>query len=185
MRQQLASIVSALETERLRLLHLSDRIADDRWNSRRDPASWSVAECVAHLNLTSEVYLPLIRRALDESRLLDAPTTDRYRMDFAGQLVALFAGPLPAIGGFRIGRAKTPPAFVPKGDLPRSALLPEFDRLQRTLTELVGEADGLPIDLVKLRSPFAEKIRYSLYSAFVIIPRHQERHLWQAEQVWR
>jgi hypothetical protein len=32
-------------------------------------------------------------------------------------------------------------------------------------------------------SPFAPGVRYNLYSTLSILPRHQERHLWQAEQV--
>jgi hypothetical protein len=27
-------------------------------------------------------------------------------------------------------------------------------------------------------------VRYNLYSCFTILPRHQHRHLWQAERVW-
>ena len=35
------------------------------------PQSWSVAECLAHLNLTSKAYLPLVTMAI-ENALLDA-----------------------------------------------------------------------------------------------------------------
>jgi len=28
-------------------------------------------------------------------------------------------------------------------------------------------------------------VRYNLYACFTILPRHQHRHLWQAERVWR
>ena len=45
-------------------------------------------------------------------------------------------------------------------------------------------ADGLPLGKVKVPSPFAAGARYNLYSCFVILPRHQVRHLEQAEEVW-
>jgi hypothetical protein len=44
---------------------------------------------------------------------------------------------------------------------------------------------GLALDRVKITSPFAENRKYSAYSAFVLIPAHKRRHLWQAEQALR
>jgi hypothetical protein len=35
-----------------------------------------------------------------------------------------------------------------------------------------------------ITSPFDRRIRYNAYSCFTILPRHEHRHLWQAEQVW-
>ena len=43
--------------------------------------------------------------------------------------------------------------------------------------------DGRPIDRVKVTSPFNPRLRYNLYACLTILPRHQERHLWQAERV--
>jgi hypothetical protein len=45
---------------------------------------------------------------------------------------------------------------------------------------LVRAADGLPVDKVKIVSPFGGKMRYDAFSAFVILPRHQQRHIEQA-----
>ena len=47
------------------------------------------------------------------------------------------------------------------------------------------DAEGLAIDRVRIPSPFNPRIQYNAWSALVIIPRHQHRHLWQAEQVWQ
>jgi len=37
---------------------------------------------------------------------------------------------------------------------------------------------------VRVTSPFNARVRYNLYACFTILPRHQHRHLWQAERVW-
>ena len=34
-------------------------------------------------------------------------------------------------------------------------------------------------------SPFGPGLRYSVYSAFTILPAHQHRHLQQAERAWQ
>ena len=61
----------------------------------------------------------------------------------------------------------------------------EFDRLQAEQIALTRASEGLPIDRVKMSSPFNASVRYSILSALSILPRHQHRHLWQAEQAGR
>jgi hypothetical protein len=58
----------------------------------------------------------------------------------------------------------------------------DFERLQAEVIACVRTADGLPIDHIKLVSPFDARLRYNLFAALTIIPRHQHRHLLQAER---
>lgn len=167
-----------------RLEALAENLPDDKWGRRNDTARWSPAECVAHLNLTSGSYIPLIRKAIEEARLQPRSRAVRYRRDFLGWLFATLTGPLPSIGKARIGRVNTAAAFVPTGNHPKQQLLAQFKHDQDELIGMVGEGNGLAIDKVPIRSPFGGKISYSCYSALTILPRHQERHLQQAELVW-
>jgi hypothetical protein len=79
---------------------------------------------------------------------------------------------------------KTIPAFVPGSNLDRATTVAEFDRLQIELIDLVEEAEGLPLEQMRIVSPFNSRVSYNAYSCLVILPRHQQRHLWQAEHVW-
>ena len=45
-------------------------------------------------------------------------------------------------------------------------------------------AEGLPIDHVHVDSPFDARVHYNLYSTFVIVPRHQLRHIVHGECLW-
>lgn len=184
MQAQLAKLVAGLDHAQARLDRLADAVPEDRWGKRSDPLRWSVAECIAHLNLTGEAYIPRIRKAIEQARALPRIGERKYRRDPIGWLFGMMVGPLPSIGRVRIGRVKTTPAFVPSGDQPRQLLLAEFKRVQLGLTSMVKESDGLAIDKVSIISPFGEKIRYSCYSALVLLPRHEERHIQQAELVW-
>jgi hypothetical protein len=60
----------------------------------------------------------------------------------------------------------------------------EFDRLQEEQMELLRLADGLPIQRIKVSSPFNARVRYNTFAALGILPNHQHRHLLQAEQAW-
>jgi hypothetical protein len=184
MHQQLSDLIKEYDHAESRLETLANRITDDHWSKRNDPDRWSPAECVAHLNLTSAAYIPLIRKAIEEARQLPRTGSARYKRDFLGWIFAKMTGPLPKIGRMRIGRVKTTAPFVPTGNHPKQQLLAQFKRDQLELVSMIREGDGLALDKVKIRSPFGGKIQYDCFSAMKILPRHQERHLQQAELVW-
>lgn len=184
MQRQLADIVKSFERAQSRLDKLADNVPEAAWEERTEPGHWSVAECVAHLNLTSEAYIERLRAAMAEAKAMSSPKASHYRNDFAGAFFAMMVGPIPQLGKIRIGKVKTTNDFVPKGKHPKQMTLASFKRDQDALITLVREADGLPIDKVKIRSPFGEKISYNCYSAFVILERHEHRHLDQATLVW-
>ncbi len=180
MRSQLVAIVTAFESGQARLHRLADRLPDARWKSRPAPDRWSAAECIEHLNLTSRAYLPRLRRAL-ESATPSSEASGQYHRDFLGWLFSRLVGPMPALGNKRFGRVKTPPDFVPSIGPERAEAIAEFDRLQAELISITRQADGYPLSEMKITSPFGGRIRYNCYSALLILPRHQERHIEQAE----
>lgn len=180
MHPQLASIVASLEDAQGRLHRLTDQLPDPRWKSRPGPGRWSAAECVEHLNLTSRAYIPLLRRAL-ESAPIERKPKGRYRRDFLGWLFSMLVGPLPRLGKSRVGRVSTTTDFVPEPSATRVATVAEFDRLQADLIDATRQADGLPLEEMMIVSPFGGKIRYNYYAALRILPRHQQRHITQAE----
>jgi len=181
MQRQLAAVVAALESAQTRLHRLADQLPDARWKSRPGPGQWSAAECIEHLNLTSRAYIPLLRHALEKGTKQATPPA-RYRKDFLGGLFSALVGPLPRIATKRFGRVKTSGEFVPQPAGTRVETVAEFDRLQADLIAITRQAEGFPLGDMKIVSPFGGKIRYNVYSALVILPRHQERHLAQAEE---
>jgi hypothetical protein len=80
-------------------------------------------------------------------------------------------------------RVKTTARFIPQGTAAPAALIAEFERWQGEQIGCVHEANGRDLGRCRIRSPFDPRVSYNLYSAFAILPRHQHRHLWQAEQV--
>ena len=182
--EQLVGLVQQYEGLQRRLAVLSDRLSDAQWATRHQPGRWSPAECIVHLNMTSKACLPLIELALDAAAELPPSMADRYRRDPLGWLISVMTGPLQQSGRLRLGAIKTTAAFEPAGDLTREVVLTEFAQLQEQLVSDIRESEEMPIDQVMLASPFDPRLKYSLYSLFCILPRHQLRHLVQAERVW-
>jgi len=76
---------------------------------------------------------------------------------------------------------KTTAAFVPKRGRSPKQIMSDFVKLQAELAAVIRSGDGLPLDRVKIVSPFGGRMKYNAYSALVIIARHQHRHIDQAE----
>jgi DinB superfamily len=185
LQKQLAELIQSLESAQAHLRRLTDKLPESDWNRKPAANQWSAAECVEHLNLTSRAYIPLLRDAIARAGESRHTPTERYHHDVLGWFLSVMFAPLRRLGKFRIGRVKTTPAFVPKPGRSRTEILSDFVRLQTELISLVRSADGLPIDEVKVVSPFGGRMKYGAYSALVIVARHQHRHLEQAEEAAR
>lgn len=172
MHPQLDAIVGDLRSAQQRLRTLQSTLTPDAWSRRPEASRWSPAECLAHLNRTSEALLPLMRKGLAQAG--DRRKAPRYRRDPVGWLMWKVVTPS---GGLRTRSAK---AFLPSGKEPHDRLVAEFERLQAEIIACVRSAEGRAIDAIMIESPFA-RVKYNLYAAMTLVPRHQHRHLWQAE----
>lgn len=175
---QLQDLVDQFTAARERLHRLAATVPADRFAQRPAPDRWSPAECVAHLNLTSAVFVPQLRDAIREARGLGGGAPAKYRRGLIGWLLWRSTGPRQGM------KIRTAPKFVPASTAPVAELVAEFDRLQDEQVELVRSAEGLPIHRVRVTSPFDARVKYNAFAALSILPNHQHRHLDQAEQAW-
>jgi len=173
---QLGAVQRELEDARTRA-HQVAALAGERWNARPSPAAWSVGDCLVHLNATSTAFLPRIREALDRAHRGSLAGREPYRLDFWGWVLCRMIEPPSRM------RVKTLPSFQPSGAEPPEKVLADFDRLQGLLLQCVEASEGLPLGRLKVSSPFSTRLKYNLYSTYRVVPAHQRRHLWQAEQV--
>lgn len=177
MHPQLQALIDEFASAREHLHRLQANVPADRWSERPAEGSWSVAECVDHLNLTSRAYVGPLREAVSRARAQGGGAPARFKRDFFGWLVWRAVRPQTRM------KSKTTPDFTPRVTAAPAELAAEFDRLQDEQMDLVRQADGLPIDKVKIKSPFGPGLKYNVYSAFTILPAHQHRHLQQADRV--
>ena len=178
MNPQLQAVMDEFAGARERLHRLQATVPAERWTERPAEGSWSVAECVDHLNLTSRAYVGPLREALARGRAQGGAAPARFRRDFFGWMIWRAVRPDAGM------KVKTSPAFAPVKAAPPQELVAEFDRLQDEQMELVRQGDGLPIGKLKIVSPFGPALKYNVYSALTILPAHQHRHLQQAERAW-
>ena len=172
MNPQLQTVIDEFRSATERLERLRGSLSSDQWGRRPEPTRWSPAECVAHLNLTAEAFLPVIAEAIRDAE--PASSEVRFRRDVTGWMLWKMLAPPVRF------RTKTAPSFVPTADDPPEMVIDRFLKYQHEQIAMVERCDGLRIDRVKMRSPFDARVKYNIYSALTILPVHQHRHLWQA-----
>ena len=158
-----------------RAWHLVQSTEGRLFTVRPTPMSWSAAECLAHLSLSTEMFLPVLKDAIRRNANANANKPRTPKMDLVGKVLAWFLEP-PIRKKF-----KTPAPFVPKSVRAKADAFGEFASLQERLLDLLREARTADLR-ARIVSPFDKRVRYNLYSAFRIIAAHERRHLWQAEQ---
>lgn len=155
------------------LVHSS---GDDLCCAPPGQGSWSAAQCLHHLNISSDAYFPVWQQVIANAGPRKAEFNAPYKVDFWGRLLSWILEPPARI------RSKTPIHFEPADRSDITQILEGFlDRQQRIIATL-HRCRGRAIDQVRMASPADPRIRYSIWSSFVIVATHQRRHLWQAQQ---
>jgi DinB family protein len=144
---------------------------------RPDPGKWSVAECLAHLNVTATTVQKIMARGIEQGKKEKKFGSGSFSIGPKGRLMVWIAEPPPK---FRLRAPKSvrPPEAI---DDPMQ-VLPEFLYIQAEWERLMREQEGL--DLAKIivgQGPF----RMRLAAALPWMMAHQRRHLLQAENVKR
>jgi DinB superfamily len=164
---------------RTRAAQLVDGLSGEQFVLRPDPAKWSVAECLAHLNKTAEVVVKITRKGIAQAKEKNIRGEGPFRLGARGRLLIWIAEPPPK---FRIPAPTSivPPLTIDQPD----RVLPEFMRAQDEWGRLFQEADGLDLARITLGS-FFSPFRCQMSGGLMWMMAHQRRHLWQAENVKR
>ena len=156
---------------------LVEPLTDDQFNWRPSAESWSVAQCIEHLNTTARLYLPQLDEAIANAIRRGTYGEGPFSYNVFGRLFTLLLEP-PA--RFRMKAAKP---FLPPPSRPRNEVMAAFRAYQVQFADRLRQANGLDLARAKVRSPIVSWLRYSLGSGFALMLAHERRHLWQARGV--
>ncbi|MCC6745689.1 MAG: DinB family protein [Acidobacteria bacterium] len=173
---QLEKFLSDLEDVSRLFGELVSSIPADRAVLRPDAASWSVADNIAHLSLTTEAFLPILEAAALDAKEKGVTGFGPFGMGIVSRVLLWLVDPWTGI------RTKTKPAFEPVETGSAENEMQRFLELQARLAKTIALFDGLAIDKLKVVSPFASRVKYTVIGAFAIVCAHQRRHLLQAER---
>ena len=154
-------------------------LSDDQLNWHSTEGSWSILDCLQHLNVSVTKTLPAFDRSIAAGRERGQTSNGPFRYGWFARMFARSMEPPPK------WRMRAPKIMrVAPAMTRRSAdVVPEFARVRDQLGERLRRADGLDLAHVRLTSPVNRLLRVPLGSYFIFILAHDRRHLWQARNV--
>lgn len=149
----------------------------DALRRRPRPDAWSALDCVEHMNLFYDDYLPRVGAAVQRATPSEKPT---YSPGFFGQ--KMIDGLRPQQGKRRM-KIKTLKKMTPATDNKApDAVFAAFFRHHTRLEELLTKGPSLNWNRVKVASAIGPILRFKLGDCFRLLLAHTERHLLQAQE---
>ncbi len=145
------------------------------WSPRR--GSWSIAENLAHLRITTEVFLPAVDFALEANRLMERGGAGRFELGAFGRLMVWQMDARPFL------KMKAPKVLQPRLLGSAGAELEHFLLAQAAYRQRIEKATDLDLTAGRFPSPLARYFRVNLLEFFSAFNAHSRRHLWQAGNV--
>jgi hypothetical protein len=175
--EDVQALLQALDDNDRRAEALVGDLDDERLNWRPDERSWSVAQCLDHLNVANRAYLGPMREALERARRQGAVRRGAIQPGIGGRWFVATLEPPPK------RRLPAPRRIVPAARRGRDEVMAEWRRVQSATKDLLREAAGVDLNGTRFVNPFFALIRFSVGTGFQVIATHERRHLWQAERV--
>ena len=151
---------------------LTADLSDAQLHQPPRDGGWSIAQIFEHLLVSHGLYLEKMRPLI--ARTPRTPPAKPWHPTWFGRLIARAMDP-------KARRRRTQRVFTPGA--PRSRVVEAFLDMQEEFAGLLGRADGLDWNALRLTSPVSRLIPLNLGDAFQILVLHAERHLLQAERV--
>jgi hypothetical protein len=149
----------------------------EQLNWQPGPGAWSVGQCLEHLCITNEVYLPAISSSLAGKPV--SAVQDIIPGWFGRWFINSYIEPSP-----KSKHARAPRKIVP-GARVELSVLDRFLRSNQAARGLVRRACDYDVNRIRFKNPFIPVIRFTVGTGLEIVSRHQRRHLLQAERVKR
>jgi hypothetical protein len=168
-------LISELEAADRRTEAVSKGLSVEQMNWQPRPGAWSIAQCIDHLNLANEAYLPAISAALDGH----APVkVEEIRLGWPSRwFIRNFIAPNP--DGTR---ARAPKKIAPARDI-GTGVVEALLRSNHAVEQMVRRASILDVNGIRFKNPFVPFLRFTVGTGLEIVVKHESRHLLQAERV--
>lgn len=156
---------------------LKSDLTEEKFNQKPASGGWSVGECLQHINITAEQYIPRIDICINIAREKKLFTDEKFKARFIqNKLISSLEPPYKR-------KIKTFKAFEPASELEMHATFDSFKKFNDQIINFVNESNGINLRKAVLVSPVSKLVRLKLGEAYLLLATHTRRHLWQAEQV--
>ncbi len=147
----------------------------DILNHKENKEKWSVLECIEHLNLYGDFYLPELKKSISNTV---HSSTIQFKSGFIGNYFV--NSMLPKV---KLNKMKTPRAKNPSGSDLDLTVIDRFYAQQADFLEILELAKH--INLMKTKTPISIStvLKLRLGDTLRFLLAHNDRHILQAEKI--
>ena len=157
---------------------LNARLSDEQFTWHED-GRWSVAQCLDHLATMNAYYGAAIRDGVERARQRGLHGGGPIAPSFVGAwFIRSMEPPVKH-------RGKSPAAARPVSQGSREDIMRAYHQAHDQFRELVRSCADIDVNRATYANPFLHIVPMRVGTGLRIIPAHDRRHLWQAEQVTR
>ncbi|MBR9919797.1 MAG: DinB family protein [Bacteroidetes bacterium] len=150
-------------------------LSAERLNKKPAPESWSVLECIEHLNRYGDFYIPEFKRRIEKAPRNPSPV---FKSGWLGNYFAKSMLPKE-----KLNKMNTFKSMNPGGSNLDKSVLEKFTRQQKQLLQLLEQARKVNLQKTKTNISISKWIKLRLGDTFRVVVYHNFRHVVQAEKV--
>lgn len=149
------------------------QLTEKELNKKKNQVTWSVLECIEHLNLYGEFYIPEIEQKIEQSK------TDPDQLFKSGVLGNYFAKSM--LPSKKMRKIKTFKDKNPNGRKLNKRTLKRFLEQQKQILELLNKSRKVNLNKTKTAISISKLPKLKLGNTFRVLIYHNQRHIEQAK----
>ncbi len=142
---------------------------------KEDPGSWSILECLEHLNLYGDYYLPEIEHTIKNS---DTKNEAEFKSSWLGNYFAKSMLPKEHMKKMKTFKDKNP--LNTQFD---KRVIDRFINQQIKMIDLLTKSEKVSLNKLKIKISITKLIKLKLGDTFQFIINHNIRHMKQIERI--
>lgn len=142
-----------------------------------DAKSWSVGQCIDHLDVTNSEELPAMEAATRGEHTSKFFEKLPWLPGFFGRFV------LKSVDPDNVKKNKAPGVFKPTQSDVSPDIVDKYLKSSKKIIETMKASEGMEIDKMIITSPVGRFVTYSLEDTFKMVVFHDRRHFNQAKRL--
>ncbi|HRI21985.1 MAG TPA: DinB family protein, partial [Panacibacter sp.] len=155
-------------------------IPPPKFSQQPDGNSWSAKQCIVHLNIYGDYYLPAIEGAILKAKNKKSVSAKEFKPGLFGNYFTHIM--LPDIDGKPAKKMKAMKGYISSNNEDSDKVIATFIDQQEKLLQLLEDAKSINLNNTKVAISIAKFLKIKLGDVFMFLIAHNYRHVLQAER---
>ena len=173
--EELIQELTEITQSNMNEVQLFKQKSEKELNLRPKSESWSILECIEHLNRYGDFYIPEIRKRIENSKFKKSPI---FNTGFLGNYFAKSMMPKE-----KLNKMKTFKSMNPINSSLDKGVLDKFLYQQESILDLLNKAKETDLTKIKTSISISKWISLRLGDTFRVVIYHNLRHIVQAKNI--